>query len=466
MNRLVGGTSLFGAGATLALVIGTSTVIASAATVSGPAVLNVGQIASQDVKTQSGCEADTLVEPDIAVSPFNSSIAVATAHDCRFSTGGAVDISYAWTHDGGVHWHHAAMPGLTRAVGGVWDRASDPVVDFGADGSVYVNALVFDATTCPTGLTMSRSTDGGATFGRPVVVQKSASCNYSDDKNWMVVDRQPRSPFYGRIYVFWTPFLADSSGRPTGNPQVVRWSDDKGRTWSNTAQVTGVHQSTQGSQPFIRPDGSITDVFMHSPTLTSAQNDLYARTSFDGGATWTPASVITTNIGGGAAGIRCCLPAASGDPVRGEMYAAWFANDASESVVISRSSDGLHWSAPIAVTHDTEKTIQHVNVAVAAYGGRVFVTYGRRDTSLSGGRYVQQQVSSSYNGGVSFGSPISLGPLSDLKYAAVAGGTFPGDYIGASATAGRVVLAWCISSAPPNPNAAYHQTLWEATLAP
>ncbi len=56
----------------------------------------------------------------MAVSPFNSNIQVAVAHDCRFANGGAVDISYAWTHDGGAHWHHAAVPGLTTAVGGVY----------------------------------------------------------------------------------------------------------------------------------------------------------------------------------------------------------------------------------------------------------------------------------------------------------------------------------------------------------
>jgi hypothetical protein len=116
--------------------------------------LHVGQIARQNVRSRNGCEPDTLVEPDVAVSPFNSRIQVAVAHDCRFANGGAVDIAYAWTHDGGARWHNAPVPGLTKAVGGVWDRASDPVVAFGPDGSVYVSALVFDtaarrASPCP-----------------------------------------------------------------------------------------------------------------------------------------------------------------------------------------------------------------------------------------------------------------------------------------------------------------------------
>src|ERR1022692_3796109 len=128
-----------------AMVLGLSLAVpAAAAPQRQPAILHIGQIDRQDVPTQAGCENDTLVEPDIAVSPFNPSIAVAVAHDCRFDNGGAVDISYAWTHDGGATWHHAPLPDLTRAVGGVWARASDAVVAFGADGSVYISALVFD----------------------------------------------------------------------------------------------------------------------------------------------------------------------------------------------------------------------------------------------------------------------------------------------------------------------------------
>jgi hypothetical protein len=453
-----------------------------------PAVLHVGQIDSQDVPARNGCEPDTLVEPDVAVSPVNPQIMVAVAHDCRFATGGAVDISYAWTHDGGAHWHHAPMPGLTRAVGGVWARASDPVVAFGPDGSVYVSVLVIDLG-CPGGVTVSRSVNGGMTFGPPVLVQKSTSCNYSDDKNWLVVDNQPNSPFYGRLYQFWTPFLT-VGGKPAGSPQVVRWSDDQGRTWSATHIVSGPHANTQNSQPVIQPDGTITDVYMnfgphsagdgvrgnipgeHQGIRRSAAAGsgvwLVARTSRDGGAAWSSESLVAKNIGGGPAGIRCCLPATAGDPVTGEMYTAWEGNGpgAMDPVWLSRSADGLSWSKPVQVSRDPSPTIQHVNVTVTAYGGKVFVPYGTRNTAVASGNLVQQQLSSSSNGGASFGPPLSLGPLSNLTYAAVAGGKFPGDYIGASATASRLTLAWCLSSKPPNPDRAYHQTLYAAVLRP
>jgi hypothetical protein len=453
-----------------------------------PAVLHVGQIAAQNVPSQKGCEPDTLVEPNVAVSPFNSRIQVAVAHDCRFASGGAVDIAYAWTHDGGAHWHNAPMPGLTRVVGGAWDRASDPVVAFGPDGSVYVSALVFD-NGCPTGVTVSRSVNGGATFGPPMLVHKSTTCAYSDDKNWLVVDTQPSSPFYGRLYQFWTAFLSSSTGKPEGSPQVVRWSDDHGKHWSSTHVVSGPHANTQNSQPVIQPDGVITDVYMdfggqgvtggvrggvpgeHRGGSQSAASgsgvSLVARSSF-GGAAWTAPSLVTKNVGGGPAGIRCCLPATAADPVTGQMYTVWDGNGpgATDPVWLSSSASGRHWSARLRVSPQPGPTIQHINLAVTAYGGKVFVTYGTRNTAVHGGNLVQQQIQSSNNGGASFGPPLSVGPRSNLTYAAVAGGKFPGDYVGASATASRLNVVWCRSSRPPNPNRVYHQTLYSAVLRP
>src|SRR4051812_31760648 len=94
-----------------------------------PSVLHVGQIARQDVPALPGSEPDTLVEPDVGVSPVDANIAVAVAHDGRYPDGGAVGIETSWTHDGGATWHHQPLPGVTAATGGsaTWERASDPV---------------------------------------------------------------------------------------------------------------------------------------------------------------------------------------------------------------------------------------------------------------------------------------------------------------------------------------------------
>jgi hypothetical protein len=482
--RTVLGASALAAASTL--VAGPPASADSVATGHHPVVRHVGQVSRQDVAPRPGSEPDTLVEPDVAVSPKNPLVAVAVAHDGRYPDGGAVDISYAWTHDGGRSWHHAPMPYLTKAVGGSWDRVSDPVVAFGPDGTVYVSTLLI-SLQCPSAVGVSRSTDGGRTFSPPVLAHYSASCAYSDDKNWLVVDTSPRSPHRGRLYQFWTPFLADEAGNYTGSPQVVRWSDDRGRHWSRTVDVSASDIFTQNSQPMIQPDGTIVDSYLNygadageeGPESRIGGEDrvarpraaaeppadlLVARRSTDGGASWGPEVPITHDAGEGPAGIRCCLPSATADPRTGRLYAAW--DSASPgTVALSSSADGRHWSAPVKVNREARPGLDHVNVDVSAYGGRVYVSYGSRDTTVQDGRFVQQRVSVSYDRGAHFGSPISLGPPSDLTYAAEAGGKFPGDYIGSAARGDRVYLVWCRSSTPPQPSAQYHQTMWGAVLA-
>lgn len=463
-------------GATMALLTGLGMAAPALAARAGPpAVLHVGQIGRQDVQSHGNCEPDTLVEPDIAVSPFNPKIEVAVAHDCRFATGGAVDIFYAWTHDGGAVWHQSRLPGLTKAVGGTYNRASDPVVAFGADGSVYVSSLVFDVT-CPTAVAVSRSTDGGATFGNPVLAQHSNACAASDDKNWLVTDTQPSSPFYGRIYQFWTEFLAGA-----GSPQVVRWSDDHGQHWSSTHPLDSRKAFAQNSQPFVQPNGAITDTYLYSGhalgngirqgfilrngTAAGSGVSIVAQTSFDGGATWTKPTVVARNIGGGPADIRCCLPMMAGDHVTGRMFQVWNANGpgVQDAVLLSSSGNGMTWTHPVQVTPGNNPNVQYINAAVAVANGRVYVSYGRRD--LNRPNIIQQELTWSSDGGKTFAPPIVLGPPSNLKYAAVAGGKFPGDYTGLSATPARVANAWVVSSKPSNPTAAYHQVLYGATLS-
>jgi hypothetical protein len=444
-----------------------------------PTVLTLGQAARQDVPPAPGSEPDTLVEPDIAVSPLNPDVAVAAAHDGRFPDGGAVGITHAWTRDGGSTWRHAAVPYITKAAGGTWDRASDPVLAFGPGGDAYLStiALNSDPSDCRSVVLVSRSTDGGATFGRPSVAQSTNDCNLFNDKNWLAVDTGARSPHRGRVYQFWSYFFGEFA------QQRVRWSDDHGRTWSAAAVVTPGDASTQNSQALIRPDGSITDLYQDyagtgrepdreretASARAAAPADepgvaLRARTSRDGGRTWSAAVTVATDVGGDIPGVRCCLPSAVVDGVTGRLHAVWQSTDAS-LLRASTSTDGVHWTAPVTVNRERTATTQVVNADVAAYAGRVLVSYGVRDTAVADGRYVQQQARFSYDGGRSFTAHLRLGPRSDLQYAAQAGGAFPGDYIGTAVSRGRFYAAWALSSEPPSGNT-YHQVLFAATIRP
>jgi hypothetical protein len=153
-----------------------------------------------------------------------------------------------------------------------------------------------------------------------------------------------------------------------------------------------------------------------------------------------------------------------GDHATGRMFQVWNANGpgVQDAVLISSSADGRHWTSPVQVTRGHSPNIQYINAAVATAAGRVFVSYGRRD--LTKPNIIQQELTWSDNGGATFAPPILLGSPSNLKYAAVAGGKFPGDYTGLSATPAKVAGAWAVSSKPPNPVAAFHQVLYAAIL--
>lgn len=488
---------------TFAALVGGLVLPATAAVAAGPLpVLHSGLVTRQDVASQPGSEPDTVVEPDVAVDPAHPNVAIAAAHDSRFADGGAVDISVAWTADSGGTWHHQAVAGITRARGGAWDRASDPVVTFGPDGTAYLSVLVIDNSgVCgfnPTGVLVLTSSNGGQTWSAPHTVVRSNSCTISEDKNWIVVDTWPNSPHKGRVYQFWTPFFYDAAGNFTGSRQAVRWSDDHGRTWSATSYISPANHATQNSQPMILASGAIVDTYYdfgtaavapdatpaagpagpsaarndagRAPQIVDNSGNIFASRSDDGGRTWQLISEPAANGGGFAPGVRCCLFAADIDRATGILYVAFEGaglNNTDPVFLVESPDGGQLWTNPIQVSQGDRAGVQRVNVDVVAQRGSVYVSYGTRTNPNDNGGTVQQQISVSRNKGSSFGAPQSIGPLSVLQYAAQADGYFPGDYIGEAISDGRLYVVFAVSSKPPpSSSSPYHQVIWGVTLQP
>ncbi len=459
----------------------------SSAAASRVSVRHVGLVTEQDVPAQPGSEPDTVVEPDVAVSPINPRVAVAAAHDGRYPNGGAVGITYAWTHDGGATWHHAPVPGLTTSTGGPepWVRASDPVVAFAPNGDVYISTLLI-AFTCPSAVAVSRSTNGGRTFAAPVLAHYSADCALSDDKNTLIIDNSPTSPHEGRLYQFWTPFLTNPLGQSDGSPQALVYSDDHGQTWSEPVDVSLPHANTQNSTPMLLADGTLVDAFIDYGDEAQENEDIEFRhheaaanraarapgtpvirtaVSHDGGDSFTPGGVVARGVSEGPPGIRCCLDAATTDVSVGRMYVAWNSTHLSR-VKVASSTDGTTWSRPRLVNRPSDEAQNGVNVDVAAQAGKLAVSYGLTNADTTDGRFAQQYVAVSRDGGTSFSKSTPIGPQSDYAYAAQAGGIFPGDYIGtAMAASGRLYAVWCWSGQPTAPGATYHQVVEGAVLS-
>src|SRR5437588_1606714 len=108
--------------------LGTSQVVAAPSIFGSPR--NVERIARDTLK---GGETNTQIEPDIAMDPNNPNDIVAVSQQGRFKTGGSADPGFSASLDGGATWTDGNLPGLTKRVGGPFDRGSDVSVVFGPD---------------------------------------------------------------------------------------------------------------------------------------------------------------------------------------------------------------------------------------------------------------------------------------------------------------------------------------------
>lgn len=191
---------------------------ARAAAAETPKVLQDHQAAKHKLVAVPPQQPDTNVEPSIAVNPKDPLNAVAGYQSGRVDAGCAQTLGYATTFDGGKTWKSAPLPKLTVANGGTYPLASDPVVAFGPDNTVYFNSLM--CGDAGNDLAFSVSKDGGKTWGDPTLVPTERTFSM-DDKNWILVDNS-KAPghHYGRVYMVWDNIA----------PVVVMYSDDQAET--------------------------------------------------------------------------------------------------------------------------------------------------------------------------------------------------------------------------------------------
>src|SRR5205085_10939098 len=104
----------------------------------------------------------------------------------------------------------------------------------------------FNGFSVQTDVLVSRSTDGGRTWGLPVAVNTSGDFN---DKNWTVCDDTASSPFYGHCYTEFDDFTQL-------NLVQMSTSTDGGLTWG-PSETSADHASVIGGQPLVQPNGTV-----------------------------------------------------------------------------------------------------------------------------------------------------------------------------------------------------------------
>jgi hypothetical protein len=461
---------------------------------------------------------DTEVEPSIGVNPTNPSNVVAAFQVGRVDGGGDADNGFATSADGGQTWTDGLLPGLTKdgPHPGPFDRASDAVVAFGPDGTVYANSLVFDDTSSsalPSGMAVNVSKDGGKTWSDAVILESDPGDGLND-KNWIVVDQSGASGHHkGRVYVVWDRVASvEYSYCDTACDVAGNWSSDvtagvSGQTngWYTLYAGQGI-----GSIPLILNDGSLMVVFQSltgnpitvntgdQPNFDPNGRPIVQVTAPSAGNVVWPAPLtfiqapITVGVYHSANGVpeqrAGSLPTAAVDPVSNQVYVGW--EDSSfrtqdgrnDAVFVTSTDGGTTWTPAKKIDPDTDGShLDDYNTALAVgKDGIVRAMYRQRlELGSTFSKTVDTLYSQSADGGKTWSAPLKVDTQStNVDYAAFSrGGAFEGDYnqlAPASDGTTYVVRDEAYPRFPGAPcscsfttvNDREHQTTWVAVVSP
>jgi hypothetical protein len=335
--------------------------------------------------------------------------------------------------------------------------ASDPVVGCSSASNFYLSGIGFDCaafvsnggvaacSAAQSNVTVSLSTDGGATFGAPNVAIAKSYSDHTLDKDWMTVD-----PAHGEVYVTYTDF-DDSSGNICGTDIIpiqrvaieLVSSTDGGTTWSAPTEVTHVcadllvnpNTSVTGSQVAVAKDGSVYvawEAFGLGGADASVREIDLAKSGIGGTTFGAPNKITSVNCVGDCAdgtlqgSIRILeFPSlVTGKGIySGKLFMAWNDGDNPQSdaligtynfsdVKLVSSSDGVTWSAPVKANLNAVSNTDHFQPTVSSdKGGRVAVCFYDRRNDPSN-FLIDRYCANSTNGGASFISNGRITPRS------------------------------------------------------
>jgi hypothetical protein len=396
---------------------------------------------SSDPYTNPTSNHKTQVEPDTFA--FGNTI-VSALQSGRFFDGGASNIGWATSTNGGKTWIHGFLPGTTVFATppgpSKYHRVSDASVAYDAKHQVWMISYLafFSGTSVRTDVLVSRSTDGGRTWGLPVPVNTSGDSN---DKNWTVCDDTSRSPFYGNCYTEFDDFSKN-------NLVQISTSTNGGLTWG-AAKTTPDHACVIGGQPLVQPNGTVI-----VPIDDCNETTLLSFRSTDGGKTWSRTVLAAQLLSDTDPGnIRSGpLPSAEIDKF-GRVYVTWedcrfeaFCNAGNNDLVLVSSADGIHWTLPKRIPIDPVGSgVDHFLPGLAvdrstsdgsAHLGLTYYYYPNVNCTVNTCQLDVGFISST-NGGASWSAAEQLAGPMDLTWLPLTSqGFMVGDYISTSIVAG------------------------------
>jgi hypothetical protein len=432
------------------------------------------------------------VEPYVAVNPANSANIIGVWQQDRWSNGGAHGLVAGFSSNGGTTWDETTLPFSVCApnaildpfTGAPYNRASDPWVSIGPDGTAYAVGLLATNTTLSnagindTGVAAVTSTTGGQTWGNARLIKSDKGTSpvfeftqFFNDKESVTAD--PHTA--GTAYVVWDRLKAPSHSPDAAlrahafrGPTWFSKTTDGGLNWTSARPIfdPGQNSQTIGNQVVVAPNGTLYDFFelfqtTGDPHFTPRGISVGLISSSDGGSTWSKPTIVSAqqtvddfSTTGKLLRTGAGLPSVAIDANTGNLYVVWtdarFTGGTVNQVVISTSTDGGKiWSAPARVSTATGKPAFTTTVAVNS-AGVVGVTY--YDLRNPDGSIVGQPTDywfTSSTDGVHFGNEARITPTSfDILNAPFAGGFFVGDYegLGIGGTTGTTFVPFFVKT--------------------
>jgi hypothetical protein len=294
------------------------------------------------------------------------------------------------------------------------DLFGDPVLGCSSSSLFYYVSLATDTMTSGavfSGISVSKSTDGGATFQGAIMAISKSATTHMLDKPWMALEGTT-------MHITYTDFFSTDPRCPGGTGSSIEYvrSTDGGLTWNAPVVIDtacGTSPLVQGSQVAVGPAGSRTVYIAWEsfPNGFGTGRNIRLRKSIDGGGTFLPLTVVAsvTAIGDGqrVQGLfrtfidlqGLTVDRSSNPATRGNVYIVWhdgrnknqsdpFASPGClpgrycfGDVLLSRSTTaGSSWTVPFVVNNDALSLVDRLFPAVAVDNlGRIRVVfYDRR----------------------------------------------------------------------------------------
>jgi hypothetical protein len=385
---------------------------------------------------------DAEVEPYVAVNPLNPSNLIGVWQQDRWSDGGAHGLMAAYSMDNGKTWKTEPLVMSVCAGGNSsnaadYARASDPWVTFSPNGTAYAISISFSGESLtPTsvgGVLVTRSTDGGATWGTAQALIVDGASAF-DDKESVTAD--PTDSNY--VFAVWDRLTTDGYG-----PTYFSRTTDGGATWEAARAIydPGFNNQTIGNVIVVTTNGTLVDAFVEYDNTggnTTTATMKVIRSS-DHGANWSAPITVAQSESVGVEDpntgtwVRTAsnLPQIAAGP-NDELVMVWqdarFNQGKHDGIVISRSSDdGLTWSAPVEI-NTVHYTPAFTPSAAVLADGTIGVSYfDFRNNTSDKSRLLTDYWFVSSDDGVHWSEQHITGPF-DLDLAPNAEGLFIGDY--------------------------------------